>query len=334
LQLNDRVLQLLDGEVKEYRSLDRAQTEDPDDAHHFPLEFLHSLTPSGMPPHRLQLKVGAVVMLLRNMSVSRRLCNGTRLIVRAMHPHLLECEPLLNVVDASVFAVHGSPPAPTPRVLLPRIQLISGEERMPFQLSRRQFPVRLAFAMTINKSQGQTFDKIGVYLPRPVFAHGQLYVAFSRVRRMEDVSVMLDRDGVSVTRNVVHRELLRSELRGDEVEEKRVEAHDEDDIVPPELEHKYDEDDDDDEMPPLIPAPPSLHPYVHSVRSDPPAAATGAAIARRPLSDVTNVARPSVSARKRARECSGPSRKRGGAGSAATAQATQQTHPMIEQRCL
>jgi hypothetical protein len=164
---------------------------------------------------------------------------------------------------------------------------------------------------------------------------------FSRVRRMEDVSVMLDRDGVGVTRNVVYRELLRSELRGDGVERgERVEeesvgqdrwraeqsvhrdelkAHDEDDIVPPELEHKNDEDDDDDDMPSLIPAPPSLHPYVQSVRGDPPAAATGAAIARRPLSDVTNAARPPVSARKRARVYSGPSRKRGGAGSAAAA---------------
>jgi ATP-dependent DNA helicase PIF1 len=227
-------LQLLDGEVKEYRSLDRAVTEDPDDEHHFPLEFLHTLTPSGMPPHRLQLKVGAVVMLLRNLSLSRRLCNGTRLIVRRMHPHLLECEPLLNVVDASIAGNLGSPPPPPPRILLPRIQLISGEERMPFQLSRRQFPVRLAFAMTINKSQGQTFDKIGVYLPRPVFSHGQLYVAFSRVRRMEDVSVMLERDGVEVTRNVVYRELLRAD--GNDAEggahgEQRDEKNDDD--VPP-----------------------------------------------------------------------------------------------------
>nr|CAH7751480.1 unnamed protein product [Callosobruchus chinensis] len=59
-----------------------------------------------------------------------------------------------------------------------------------FQLND-QFPIRLAFAMTINKSQGQTFDKIGIFLPDPVFTHGQLYVAFSGVRRFDDVKIQI-----------------------------------------------------------------------------------------------------------------------------------------------
>jgi hypothetical protein len=62
---------------------------------------------------------------------------------------------------------------------------------MPFTLRRRQFPLRLAFAMTINKAQGQTLQTVGVYLPKPVFCHGQLYVAFSRCGSQRGVRVLV-----------------------------------------------------------------------------------------------------------------------------------------------
>jgi ATP-dependent exoDNAse (exonuclease V) alpha subunit len=59
---------------------------------------------------------------------------------------------------------------------------------MPFKIKRKQFPIRLAFSMTIKKAQGQTFDKICLDLTKPVFSHGQLYVGLSRVRSFDSVT--------------------------------------------------------------------------------------------------------------------------------------------------
>jgi ATP-dependent exoDNAse (exonuclease V) alpha subunit len=60
----------------------------------------------------------------------------------------------------------------------------------PFRFKRKQFPVRLSFAMTINKSQGQTIPNVGIYLPEPVFSHGQLYVALSRATATANIKVL------------------------------------------------------------------------------------------------------------------------------------------------
>jgi ATP-dependent DNA helicase PIF1 len=60
----------------------------------------------------------------------------------------------------------------------------------PFQFKRKQFPIRLSFATTVNKSQGQTIPNVGVYLPAPVFSHGQLYVAMSRATSRTNIKIL------------------------------------------------------------------------------------------------------------------------------------------------
>ncbi len=96
---------------------------------------------------------------------------------------------------------------------------------MPFIMSRRQFPIRLAFAMTINKSQGQSLGKVGILLRVPVFTHGQLYTAFSRAQKRDCIKIhIVDTPNVqgkfknntekgilagTYTDNVVFKEILR-----------------------------------------------------------------------------------------------------------------------------
>ena len=81
-----------------------------------------------------------------------------------------------------------------------------------FSLLRTQFPLRLAYSLTFNKSQGQTLDKVVMDLRSPVFSHGLLYVGNSRVRSSEDLLYLLKPndivDGVPTTTNVVYRQLL------------------------------------------------------------------------------------------------------------------------------
>ena len=92
------------------------------------------------------------------------------------------------------------------------MNLNPSENRLPFKMRRRQFPINLSFAMTINKSQGQSLKHVGVYLEKHVFTHEQLYVACSRVRSVDGLKLYIPSSNGSLertTKNVVYNEVLR-----------------------------------------------------------------------------------------------------------------------------
>jgi len=177
-ELNLKILELIPGDDILYMSIDNMISDDPNDAIDFPVEFLHAQSPSGMPPHLLKLKVGAFIMLLRNLNPKKGLLNGTRLIVQSLHRNCIKEEIISGNNKGEVVCI--------PRI----IDLEPSESSLPSRM-KRQFPIILAFAMTINKSQGQSFDHVGVYLPEPVFGHGQLYVALTRSRKHNNLRVFI-----------------------------------------------------------------------------------------------------------------------------------------------
>ena len=146
----------------------------------------------------LQLKVGMPLLLIRNLDPTAGLANGTRLTLRAAHSRVLEAE------------IACGPSAGT-IVLIPRIDLVAEPDaKLSFQFTRRQFPVIPAFAMTINTAQGQTLREVGIYLPHAVFAHGQLYVALSRVGDPARIHIALPGARDARTANIVYTEIFRS----------------------------------------------------------------------------------------------------------------------------
>ncbi|XP_055910566.1 uncharacterized protein LOC129944932 [Eupeodes corollae] len=154
--LNASILQEIDGQFFAYKSVDTIINED--EVVNYPTEFLNSLDLPGLPSHYLALKEGAPIIMLRNIN-QPRLCNGTRLSVEKQ---------MANLIEATILSgkYRGE------NVLIPRIPMIPSD--MPFEFKRLQFPVRLAFAITINKAQGQTLNICGLDLEQPVFSHGQL----------------------------------------------------------------------------------------------------------------------------------------------------------------
>ncbi|CDY59563.1 BnaCnng35270D [Brassica napus] len=198
--INQHMLDKLDGEEIFYLSSDSIDASDrfsKKDQVLTPV-FLNRIKASGLPNHSLQLKVGCPVMLLRNIDPVGGLMNGTLLQITELYDFMIKAKVI-------TWEKVGR------TVLIPMLSITPSDKKLPFKMRRRQLPIGVAFAITINKSQGQTLSEVGIFLPRPVFSHGQVYVAVSRVSSKKGLKMLIvDSEGKPQrqTKNVVFREVF------------------------------------------------------------------------------------------------------------------------------
>ena len=161
------------------------------------LDFVSRHPPPGMPPFTVEIKKNAVYRLLRNFSIDRGLVKNARVVVTDAGSRLISVRILRH--NRSNFLDEDD-------ILIPRITftaiLPSGHT-----LVRKQFPLAPSYATTFNSCQGMTLDRVGVDLTHPVFSHGQLYTALSRIRNRYNGIVRLPPDQFT-TPNIIYHELL------------------------------------------------------------------------------------------------------------------------------
>ena len=223
--INATCLDMWNGDAQVKHAVD--QYTSPNDAYTITLEQLNARTPRGSPPQRLELKVGMPLIMLRNMTAD--LMNGTRLLLLEIRQYVLKC---------SVLTGGGA----GKEVYIPRITFVHKGPDQPLEWKRRQFPVKPCWAMTINKSQSQTFEKVAVCLVQvtttptgsitvdeaEAFSHGQLYVALSRCGDPDNVCLYttVARCTDRTARNVVYNEALSEDVRREDVDVRRRDGDD------------------------------------------------------------------------------------------------------------
>ncbi|KAF1865966.1 hypothetical protein Lal_00041664 [Lupinus albus] len=176
-QINEYVLSIIPSEEEEYLSSNLVDMFDVND-----------------------IEVGTLIMLLRNLDQSERLFNGKRMVVTEMTNHVLEAKIMSGKNVGHI-------------IYIPWMSMSPSQTPWPFKLIRRQFPIIISYAMTINKSQGQSLESVGLYLPKPVFSHSQLYVAILRVKNKKGLKILIhDKDGNTLksTTNMIYKDVFQN----------------------------------------------------------------------------------------------------------------------------
>ena len=178
--------------------------------HDWTQEYLAGVSDAGLPPHEICLKVGAPIIAMRN--IMKGVVNGTRMIVTFVDDGLKFIRAKLlsesGTRQREVLITKSSSRSPHHEVLITllRCTIQSGASTH----ERTQLPIRLAYALTINKAQGLTLKRVGLFLDKDVFAHGQVYVGMSRCGDPDNLFVYgnLDANGELWVANPVYKEIL------------------------------------------------------------------------------------------------------------------------------
>ena len=195
-EINRKILGQMQATRRTYLSADTAFSEDKSTIlTEVQPEVLHSINPAGIPQHELTVCEGALVMLIRNVNVAAGWVNGSKFIVIGMRDWVLT---LMSIDEATRGEI----------LQLPRIDFHEMHGPSGFILARRQFPLRLTWATTVHKAQGQSLQIVGCNLSSACFTHGMLYVALSRCSSFAGLRIFLSGGNLTIT-NTIYAEIIQ-----------------------------------------------------------------------------------------------------------------------------
>lgn len=151
-------------------------------------EQLRAMGSNSLTLRILSVKLGTPVMLMHNLDPNAGLCNSACMVVTGL------------TANCIVYKVLGGSNEPC---FIPRIILSADNASLGLNFTRKQFPSRLCFAMTVNKSQGQSFVVFSIDLRTPVFSHGQLYVAVAYTSSVNRLTILLPTDCNGLLKNIM-----------------------------------------------------------------------------------------------------------------------------------
>ena len=196
--INAQVLDEFPRKERIYHSANWVVSENDDDISSiYSVKFLNSINASGLPLAKLKLKIGCLVIVLRNLNPAQGVCNGTRGVVIRMTNRIVE-----------IRLLEGDFAGET--VFIPWITLSPSDTEIGFEFKWHQHPLCLAFAISINKAQDQSMKNVGLDFRNPVFSHGQFYVAISRATSINRIKAIWNpQSQLPIVKNIVYEVLLK-----------------------------------------------------------------------------------------------------------------------------